>query len=118
MADVVEALAKRNYEAEWCKGWDTCPEYARPGWIEAAQETLDFLSAAGFGPVRDSAAAGIRSVCDVWGAGGRATVRLSELTEIAKNTRAGEWDQHIAWNLGDIAREKARAAREAGNDDQ
>lgn len=59
---------------------------------------------------RDAAAAGLRAVCDVWGAGGRATVRLSELSEIAKDIPTGDWDRHIEWNLKDIDRERARAA--------
>ena len=76
----VEALAKRNYEAEWSKGWEACPEDARLGWMEAAQATIDFLSGAGFGPV--------------------AEVRAQALEDAAQQMR----DERHSWCLDDAGR--------------
>ena len=73
------------------------------------------LSAAGFGPVREAAAAGVRSVYEIWCAGGRATVRMGEIQKVDKTILSGEWDNHIKWNMADIARERARAEREASS---
>jgi len=60
--------------------------------------------------VRDAAAAGVRSIFDIWGAGGRRTVRMEELQNADAKILRGEWDNHIGWNIGDIAKERARAA--------
>lgn len=75
------------------------------------------LSAAGFGDVREAAAAGVRSVYEIWVAGLRSTVRMGELTSADKTILSGEWDNHIKWNMADIAKERARAAniREASS---
>ena len=56
MSDMADVLARRNFEHEWGGDWDECPKDAKPGWIKDAQETLDFLTAAGFGPVREAKA--------------------------------------------------------------
>lgn len=71
------------------------------------------LHAAGFGPVREAAAAALHSVDDIWGAGGRSIVRLSEIRESAVNVLDGGWDNHIQWNMGDIMRRKLRAEEAA-----
>lgn len=88
------------------------------GWAELGhshpEHQAEQLTAAGFGDVREAAAAGLRSVYDIWGAGGRATVRMSEIHEADRTILEGEWDQHIKWNLADIAKERARAAALSG----
>jgi hypothetical protein len=63
--------------------------------------------------LRTAAAAGLRSVYDIWGAGGRATIRMGELAAADKTILSGEWDNHIEWNITDIKREQERAARTA-----
>lgn len=81
-----------------------------------AQHQEDMLSVAGFGLLadagakRDAAAAGVRSILDIWGSVGRSIVRMGELRESEANILAGEWDRHLEWNLADIARERIRAA--------
>lgn len=78
------------------------------------------LTAAGFGLVADAgakrgaAAAGVRSILDIWGSVGRSVVRMGELRESETNILTGEWDKHIDWNLADIAKERARAAAVRG----
>lgn len=86
-----------------------------------AAHQAEALSAAGFGlvadakaeGVRESAAAALCSVDDIWGSVGRSVVRLSELREAAEKVLSGEWDNHLNWNLTDINRRQARA-RAAG----
>jgi hypothetical protein len=53
---MAEVLARRNFEHEWGGDWDECPADAKPGWLKDAQETLDFLAAAGFGSVVEAKA--------------------------------------------------------------
>jgi len=54
MSGMAEALAAWNFDREQGEGeWRHCPERAKPGWLKEAQETLDFLAAAGFGPVKE-----------------------------------------------------------------
>ena len=87
--------------------------YGRHGYpspATVAEHVADALSAAGFGPVREAAAAGVRSIYDIWGAGGRRTVRMGEIHDADKTILSGEWDNHIKWNMADIAKERARAA--------
>jgi hypothetical protein len=101
MAEVIrEELRKGSYQMPA----DKLPYETQAASIAGA------LTAAGFGDVREAAAAGLNSAGDVWGAGGRVTIRLSELWKIAGEIIEGEWDQHIHWNLTDI---RARKAREA-----
>lgn len=78
------------------------------------QEIAAALSAAGFGPVQETAAAALRSVDDIWGSGGRSIVRLSELREASQKVLNGDWDNHLRWNLNGIAKERARAVAERG----
>ena len=55
MSGMAEALAAWNFDREQGEGeWRHCPERAKPGWLKEAQETLDFLAAAGFGPVKEA----------------------------------------------------------------
>ncbi|MDJ0322140.1 hypothetical protein [Pseudarthrobacter sp. PS3-L1] len=116
----MSAQTMAEVERVAAESWDAIIDGAAP-WSEQDDETKRLhtettqavLTAAGFGPVQDVAAAGIRSVIDVWASGGRATVRLSELSEIAKDVQAGEWENQIKWCLGDIDRERARASRKA-----
>ena len=123
MAEVLAKHARRggirNLAIHCDCGWSESIAAMRSSKNSFAAHQAAALSAAGFGLVadakaeakRDAAAAGVRAVCDVWAAGGRATVRLSELSEIAKDITSGEWDQHIEWSLRDIDRERARSLR-------
>lgn len=53
---MAEVLARRNFELDYDDHWDNCPEDAKFGWIKDAQETLDFLTSAGFGGVSEDKA--------------------------------------------------------------
>lgn len=103
MAEVIqEELRKGSYQMPG----ETLPYEAQANAI-AAQ-----LAAAGYGPVNEAAASGVRSVVDIWaGGGGRRTVRIAELYDAARTILAGEWADHIKWNMGDIRREQERRAR-------
>ena len=106
IAEVLVAHQRQNSSSCLC-GW------AVLGWSHAVHQE-DMLTAAGFGPVKEAAAAGLRSVQDIWGAGGRVTVRMSEIRDADQTILSGEWDNHIKWNMADIAKERARAAAVRG----
>lgn len=53
------------------------------------------LSAAGFGLVAAAAAAGVYALENVWGSGGRVTIKATEATQAASEMLAGEWDSLI-----------------------
>jgi hypothetical protein len=82
-----------------------------PAAVHFRAHQADALAAEGYGPVRDAGAAGIRSVCDIWGSEGRSIVRMGELMNADQKVLSGEWDDHIKWNMGDIRKERERRAR-------
>ena len=122
MADVLMDHHSKSYDAElgtvFCLdptcGWNTQAHNFAIAAEEFAAHQAAALSAAGFGPVQEAAAAALRSVDDIWGSEGRSIVRLSELREASQKVLSGGWDNHIKWNMADIARERARAVAERG----
>lgn len=103
MADVLAGHEMENSPVIRGEGYTrcSCGFLSKGAYSRAAhnRHVSDSLSAAGFGPVREAAAAGVRSVVDIWaGGGGRRTVRMSELYE-ATQSIATTIDGTLVWHL-------------------
>lgn len=87
ITEVLVDHQRHNLRSCLC-GWDALGK-SHP----AHQE--DMLSDAGFGDVREAAAAGVYALENAWGSNGRATIKSKEAINAARQMLDGEWDSLI-----------------------